>query len=1079
MPPSVQAAYRRTVDGPPSDTPRWMPAPREPSRIGLGADGPVVRAFLIADIRGYTRFTAEQGDEAAAMLAARFAEVTGTVVAGYGGQLLELRGDEALVVFTSARSAARAALALRERCITETLEHPTTPLPVGIGLDVGEAVPLAQGYRGAALNVAARLCAKAKAGEVLTTSELAHLAGAIPGGVFSRGAEVSLKGVPDPVRVFELAPADEDLEQVRRFARLVASPGRRMRRRTVAMVAGLAVIVALLAGALLIVETGGGPGVPASTESALGVIDPGRGRIADVVPFSGNPTAITATNDAIWVASESDGTVQQVDPARRLVVDTIPVGPGPSALVTDGRSVWVAISGAGAVVQLNTSSRTVVATVPVGDAPSAIAAGFGKLWVANLTDATVTRIDPATLTTRTIRVGDAPDAVAVGDGAVWVANRADDTVVPINPATLSVGSPIPVGAGPAALAVTAEGVWVSDSLDRTVTRIDPRTGQQVRFVVGDIPGALTPVGHTVWVSVQGNARVVGIDARTNRLRAIVTGSAPVASLAVAGRLWIAQQAFASAAHRGGTLVVKDVVSALTGAPSADVDPQEMYSNYPLLLLAYDGLVRLAPAPGPAGNEIVPDLATALPRPSADGLTYTFTLRRSIRYSDGRVVRASDVVRGLRRVFTSGGYQQYAPRALIPAVVGTPACRAHPQQCVLGVAADDAAGTITFRLSHPDPDFLAELTLPYDTPVPPGTPERHVLDRPIAATGPYQFGPVTRDTSTKPPTVTTVTLVRNPYFHVWSTAAQPPGYPDQIRFEAASTNASAVAAVRDGRADLTALSADLFGTIPQLRRSYPDRFHVTQMPSVQYALVNLNRPPFDKPMTRRALSMALDRTASYGVGGPWQPTCRMVPSGFPGSSRDCPPHYIPRGDVTRARALLKGVPRYGGTVTVIVYDAPQWVRFGQAYAAAARALGYHTVLRRLTDNYVEQIFDPNATWNIGAFYWAADYPTPSNFYLPLLACPQPEPPSNPPHKASSFGLQCNPRTDAEAAAALHEQLRDPGKGVRDWTRLYLMLDQQVVLLPTHRQVGMYLASKRLGNFQSQFIYGPLYDQMWVR
>jgi class 3 adenylate cyclase len=34
-----------------------------------------IRAFLIADVRGYTRFTEEHGDEAGAQLAARFADL--------------------------------------------------------------------------------------------------------------------------------------------------------------------------------------------------------------------------------------------------------------------------------------------------------------------------------------------------------------------------------------------------------------------------------------------------------------------------------------------------------------------------------------------------------------------------------------------------------------------------------------------------------------------------------------------------------------------------------------------------------------------------------------------------------------------------------------------------------------------------------------------------------------------------------------------------------------------------------------------------------------------------------------------
>jgi class 3 adenylate cyclase len=63
-----------------------------------------VRTFLIADVRGYTRYTREHGDEAASKLTARLAEVVRQVVPEYHGDLLELRGDEAVTVFLRAGS---------------------------------------------------------------------------------------------------------------------------------------------------------------------------------------------------------------------------------------------------------------------------------------------------------------------------------------------------------------------------------------------------------------------------------------------------------------------------------------------------------------------------------------------------------------------------------------------------------------------------------------------------------------------------------------------------------------------------------------------------------------------------------------------------------------------------------------------------------------------------------------------------------------------------------------------------------------------------------------------------------------
>jgi class 3 adenylate cyclase len=101
--------------------------PRLGETMGDSSD---LRSFLIADVRGYTRFTNERGDEAASQLAGRFAALTRDAVAAYGGTLLELRGDEALCVFPSARQAIRAAIELQRRFRERADGVPVIPLGV-------------------------------------------------------------------------------------------------------------------------------------------------------------------------------------------------------------------------------------------------------------------------------------------------------------------------------------------------------------------------------------------------------------------------------------------------------------------------------------------------------------------------------------------------------------------------------------------------------------------------------------------------------------------------------------------------------------------------------------------------------------------------------------------------------------------------------------------------------------------------------------------------------------------------------------------------------------------------------------
>lgn len=71
-----------------------------------------LRTFLIADVRGYTLLTEEHDDEEGAKVAKRFAVLARRGLTDHG-ELVELRGDEALGAFGSARDARRAAVELQ------------------------------------------------------------------------------------------------------------------------------------------------------------------------------------------------------------------------------------------------------------------------------------------------------------------------------------------------------------------------------------------------------------------------------------------------------------------------------------------------------------------------------------------------------------------------------------------------------------------------------------------------------------------------------------------------------------------------------------------------------------------------------------------------------------------------------------------------------------------------------------------------------------------------------------------------------------------------------------------------------
>jgi WD40 repeat protein/class 3 adenylate cyclase len=198
-----------------------------PIRDDSAADAHI-RTFLIADVRGYTVFTQERGDEAAAELASRFAVVAREGVEARGGTVVELRGDEALAVFDSARQAIRASVELQRRFVDETIAEPTLPLAVGIGLDAGEAVPVEGGYRGGALNLAARLCGIAGPAEILASPAVTHLARKVDGVAYVDRGSVQLKGLAEPVHVIRLRAEADDAADDMAFRRALGSSAVRL-----------------------------------------------------------------------------------------------------------------------------------------------------------------------------------------------------------------------------------------------------------------------------------------------------------------------------------------------------------------------------------------------------------------------------------------------------------------------------------------------------------------------------------------------------------------------------------------------------------------------------------------------------------------------------------------------------------------------------------------------------------------------------------------------------------------------------------------------------------------------------------
>ncbi len=278
-------------------------------------DQPHVLTFLIADVRGYSRYTEEYGDEAAAKLAGKFVELVGDGVEAHGGTLIEVRGDEGLAVFTSARQAIRAAVDLQAQFADETDANSELPLRVGIGIDSGEAVQLEDGsYRGAALNVAARLCGRAHAGEVIVSAGTSRLAGRLAGLQYTDRGRVHLKNIPEPLHIFQVY-SEHDTPPARRPVRtFLSKPGRGLGWRL-----GLAVVVVAAGTAAAVAYFTTGDGAKPSGASVTTTDQGGE------APTPGSP---------IEVALDSDDGLEAIVPAAVWADCQLQTVPDPAALQT-------------------------------------------------------------------------------------------------------------------------------------------------------------------------------------------------------------------------------------------------------------------------------------------------------------------------------------------------------------------------------------------------------------------------------------------------------------------------------------------------------------------------------------------------------------------------------------------------------------------------------------------------------------------------------------------------------------------------------------------------------------------------
>lgn len=752
------------------------------------------------------------------------------------------------------------------------------------------------------------------------------------------------------------------------------------------MYAGAALIGVLAAAvAIPVFALGqGGSGGGLTVEgNAVAEIDPSANEVVGQVPNVGaRPGSIAYGSGSLWVANLDDQTVTRIDPATRSVKRNLPVEDTPTGLATSPGAVWVVGSDptrpSVSVRRIDPQFNDVAQTTRIGNVvpggPGSVATLGDVVWVApssgllsrvsSRTARVVEQVDP--------NVG--PTAVAVSPDAVWVTDSFANNVLRIDRATSLVAGATPVGNGPSAIAVGAGAIWVADSLDDAVVRIDPGTRAVTTTIsVGRGPTGVAVGGGAVWVANSRDGTVSRIDPETNRVtKTIRVGGSPQGITVGAGRVWTTVQT--AAPSPTGVAVAGGVARINAEQPIDFVDPALAYtgSGWSIEYATCAKLFNYPDKAGPAGSRPEPELATAEPARSADGRTYTFTIRPGFRFSppSNEPVTAETFRHAIERTLSAKidpPARQYAGD-----IVGAGAYEAGTAKHITGVSA--RGSTLTIRLTHVSPDLPTRLALPFFCAVPLATPVDPKGVRAIPSAGPYYVASYTPGQG--------VVLKRNPNYH-----GSRPHHIQEIVYGFGVGQAQSVKEIEAGQADFAADGvppeaaarlAARYGPGSSAAKKGRQRYFANLLPSLTYLALNTSRPLFSDVKLRRAVNYAIDRKAASRIAGfgiaSATPTDQYLPPGMPGF-HDA--HIYPfTPDLAKARRLAHG---RGGHAVLYTCSGPKCQQLSQVVQANLRAIGIDVEIKSFSlDQLFHRIGRKGEPFDIATVGWFADYQDPANF-----------------------------------------------------------------------------------------------------
>lgn len=392
---------------------------------------------------------------------------------------------------------------------------------------------------------------------------------------------------------------------------------------------------------------------------------------------------------------------------------------------------------------------------------------------------------------------------------------------------------------------------------------------------------------------------------------------------------------------------------------------------------YTGLTTYAAKQGKAGGVVIPGLAESLPKLSNGNKTYTFTLRKGLKYSNGTPLKAADFEHAVKRIVSlKGAYSSF-----FTGIVGAAEYqkKGDKNADISGITSNEKKRQIVIKLMAPDSKFLFALSEPYVAPVPSSTPIKDMTGNPPPGIGPYTLKVV--DPSRK------FVLTKDKNFASFKIPGVPVGKVDKITGEITSVPRMTQNVI-SGSMDF--MTEDPTGDLlPQVRQKYGDRIRLdANPPNTYYFFLNTSIAPFNKLEARQAVNYAIDSRALVRIfGGRLQPGCTFLPPGLPGYKKyDCP-YGNPNGpgNITKAKQLVQQSGTKGQPVTVWTNNKDPRPAIAQYYTDVLNQIGFKAKTKTLDQQvYFDRVGTKSTKAQTGFTDWFQDFPNPADFFQPLLS-----------------------------------------------------------------------------------------------